>query len=48
MSLTLVTALAALVLWIALAFVIATTSGMIHVLLALGVTLLIRWWALRS
>ena len=48
MSLTLLLALAAIIGWaLALGFT-SVTSGMIHLLLALGTTLLVRWWALRG
>ena len=47
MSMTLLAALATLVLWIILAFVVALPTGLIHVLLALSVTLLVRWYALQ-
>ena len=50
--LTLVIALVSLVAWALLVFVIPTsvpaTTGMVHLLLALGTTLLVRWWALRD
>jgi len=44
---TLLVALASLVLWAVLAFVLAPKPGVVHLLLALGTTLLVRWWALR-
>ena len=45
---TLLLALAAIIVW-ALALVLTpVTTGMIHLLLALGTTLLVRWWALRG
>jgi hypothetical protein len=48
MSVTLILALAALIVWaLALAFM-PITGGAIHLLLALGTTLLVRWWALRE
>jgi hypothetical protein len=48
MSLTLLLAIVALIAW-ALALVFTpVTTGMIHALLALGTTLLVRWWALRE
>jgi hypothetical protein len=46
--LTLVIALASLVAWAVLVFVVPVTAGAVHLLLALGVTLLVRWWALRD
>lgn len=45
-SLTLVGAIVALVLWVTLAFILRVGSGAIHLLLAVGVTLLVRWIAL--
>lgn len=44
---SLMLALAALVLWFVLAFVVAVPSGAVHLLLAAGVVLAVRWWALR-
>jgi hypothetical protein len=48
MSLLLVAAFASLVGWAVLTFGTALTSGTIHVLLAVGTTLLVAWWGLRS
>jgi hypothetical protein len=48
MTMTLVVAVVALMLWIALAFVVPVTAGAVHLLLAASVTLLVRWWALRT
>jgi hypothetical protein len=48
MSLTLLLALAALLGWAVALVVTPVTTGMIHLLLALGATLLVRWWALRG
>ncbi len=48
MSLTLIIALIALISWISLLLLTPVTSGGIHLLLALGATLLVRWWALRE
>jgi hypothetical protein len=48
MSATLLLALASLAAWAALAFGWAPHSGAIHLLLALGTILLVRWWALRG
>lgn len=45
-SLTLVGAVVALILWVTLAFILGVRSGAIHLLLAVGVTLLVRWIAL--
>jgi hypothetical protein len=47
MILTLVLALASLAGWLGLLLLSPVTNGVIHLLLALGVTLLVRWWALR-
>ena len=43
----LIGAIVALVAWFVLTFVIKTGLGLVHALLAAGVVLLIRWWALR-
>ena len=48
MSLTLLLALAAIIGWALALGLTSVTSGMIHLLLALGATLLVRWWALRG
>jgi hypothetical protein len=48
MSPTLLVSLAALVLWSFLTFASGPHGGAIHLLLALGTTLLVRWWALRA
>lgn len=45
---TLLVALASLVLWVVLAFVMGPQPGVAHLLLALGTTLLVRWWALHA
>ena len=47
-SLTLVAAVVALVAWAFLIFGGVATSGVTHLLLALGSVLLVRWWALRA
>jgi hypothetical protein len=47
MPATLLLALAALVAWGLLTFASGPHGGAIHLLLALGTTLLVRWWALR-
>jgi hypothetical protein len=47
MSLTLLAAIVSLVAWVVLVFFTAITAGAIHLLLALGATLLVRWWGLR-
>ncbi len=43
----LVGAMVALVLWLVGTFLMPIGLGLIHVLLAVGLVLLIRWWALR-
>ena len=48
MPVTLLGALACLVAWAALTFIVQVPSGLIHVLLAAGVILIIRWYALRD
>lgn len=45
-ALTLVLAILTLAAWVVLAFILKTGSGAIHLLLAVGVTLLVRWIAL--
>ena len=45
---TLLAGLAALIAWAFLVFGGVTTSGVTHLLLALGSVLLVRWWALRA
>jgi hypothetical protein len=47
MNPNLIGAIVALVLWFAGTFVRPVGLGIIHLLLAIGVVLLIRWWALR-
>jgi hypothetical protein len=44
---TFLAAKAALVAWLVLVFVVPVGLGIVHLLLAAGVVLLIRWWALR-
>jgi hypothetical protein len=48
MNVTLVIAIACLALWIVFAFVIPIGVGAVHLLLAVGTVLLVRWWALRT
>jgi hypothetical protein len=48
MSLTLLAAVLSLVAWIVLVYFTPITAGAMHLLLALGSTLLVRWWALRA
>jgi len=45
---TLLLALASLVVWAVLTFGLGPQPGAVHLLLALGTTLLVRWWALRT
>ena len=45
---TLLLALASLVAWGVLTFGLGPQPGAVHLLLALGTTLLVRWWALRG
>ena len=45
---TLAGAIVALVAWLVLTFLVPVGLGIVHVLLAVGVLLLIRWWALRD
>ena len=46
--LTLLLALVSLVTWAILTFIAGPQPGVVHLLLALGTTLLVRWWALRA
>ena len=45
---TLIGAVVALIMWAVLIFGGITSSGVTHLLLALGTVLLVRWWALRG
>ena len=45
---TLMIALVSLVAWAVLVFAVAVTAGAVHLLLAVGTTLLVRWWALHD
>jgi len=45
---TLLLALASLIAWAVLTFGLGPHPGVVHLLLALGTTLLVRWWALRT
>jgi hypothetical protein len=47
MILTLVGAIIALTAWFVGTFIVPVGFGLIHLLLAIGEVLLIRWWALR-
>ena len=44
MQISLVVAIASLAIWVVLVFVTPVQSGVIHLLLAVGATLLVRWW----
>lgn len=46
-KLSLIVALLSLALWIVFAFVLPVGIGAIHVLFAIGATLLVRWYALK-
>jgi len=48
MSATLLLAVGSLILWAVLLFGTTISYGSIHLLLAVGATLLVRWWALRA
>ena len=48
LPLTLVGAIVALVAWAFIIFGGVATSGVTHLLLAIGTILLVRWWALRA
>jgi hypothetical protein len=45
---TLLLAVISLAVWAVLVFGTSIHSGAVHLLLAFGTTLLVRWWALRS
>ena len=45
---TLLLAILSIVVWAVLVFGTAVHSGAVHLLLAVGATLLVRWWALRA
>lgn len=44
MPIALVVALVSLIAWVALVFLTPVQSGLVHVLLAVGTTMLVRWW----
>ena len=48
MQLPLVVAVASLVCWAMLVFIMPVESGLVHVLLAIGTTMLVRWWGERG
>jgi hypothetical protein len=47
LKLTLAVALLSLVLWIVFGFVLPVGVGAIHLLFAVGATMLVRWYAIR-
>lgn len=47
MNATLAIAIVCLAGWIVLGFVVPIGIGAVHLLLAVGAVLLVRWWALR-
>ena len=47
LKLTLALAVLSLVLWVVFGFVLPVGIGAVHVLLAVGTTLLVRWHALK-
>jgi len=48
MPASLLLALVSLAVWVVLVFGMGPQPGAVHLLLALGTTLLVRWWALRA
>jgi hypothetical protein len=48
LSPTLIAGILALLAWAILIFGGITSSGVTHLLLAVGTVLLVRWWALRA
>jgi hypothetical protein len=46
-TLSLILAVLSLVVWVVFAFVLPVGIGAIHVLFAVGATLLVRWYALK-
>ena len=48
MSPTLLIAIVSLITWAVLTFAMGPQPGVVHLLLALGSVLLVRWWALRA
>ena len=45
---TLLLAIVSLIAWAVLTFGFGPQPGAVHLLLALGTTLLVRWWAIRT
>jgi hypothetical protein len=48
MSPTLLIAIVSLAAWAGLTFAAGPQPGAVHLLLAVGTVLLVRWWALRA
>jgi len=48
MSATLLIAVVSIAAWAVLTFIAGPEPGAVHLLLALGTVLLVRWWALRA
>ncbi len=48
MNATLAIAIVCLAAWIVVGFVVPIGIGAVHLLLAIGSLLLVRWWALRA
>jgi len=48
MSPTLLIAILSLAAWAVLTYVTGPQPGAVHLLLAVGTVLLVRWWALRA
>jgi hypothetical protein len=48
LTVTLVVAVVSLIAWILLAFLFPVGIGYVHLLLGIGVTLLVRWFALEN
>jgi hypothetical protein len=48
MSPTLLIAMVCLIVWAVLTFATGPQPGAVHLLLAAGTVLLVRWWALRA
>lgn len=44
MPIPLIVAVASLIAWVVLVFVTPVQSGLVHLLLAVGTTMLVRWW----
>ena len=48
MNWSLLIAVVLLVAWVILGFIVPVGIGAVHLLLAVGATFLVRWWALRD